>query len=126
MVQGILSFLSYLVVAALLLGAFTWLYEKFTPYREFKLIAENNCAAAVTLVGAMLGFTFPLMSSIYFTQSIGEMISWAGITGLVQLTVFTAMRRWAPLIEKRQVAPAIFVAGCSIAVGLLNAVCISH
>lgn len=126
MSQALLAFLSYLGTAVVLLAAFTWLYEKFTPYREFQLIKENNCAAAVTLGSAMLGFTFPLLSSIYYTQSLKEMVMWAAITGVVQLLVFTVLRRWAPDIEKGQVAPAIFVACASVAVGLLNAVCISH
>lgn len=126
MIQALSSFFSYLLTAAALLGAFVFLYELFTPYREFKLIKENNAAAAVTLAGAMLGFTFPLISSIYYTQSLTEMALWAAITGCVQLAVFTVMRRWAADIEKGRVAPAILLASASIAVGLLNAVCISH
>jgi putative membrane protein len=126
MTQALFAFLSYLGTAVVLLSAFTFLYEKFTPYHEFKLIQENNCAAAVTLGGAMLGFTFPLVSSIYYTQSLTEMVLWSIITGAVQLIVFTVLRRWAPHIENGKVAPAIFVAAASIAVGLLNAVCISH
>lgn len=126
MVQALVSFLSYLGTAVALLGAFIFLYEKFTPYREFNLIRENNQAAAITLGGAMLGFTFPLVSSIYYTQSLGEMALWAVITGLVQFGVFAAMHRWAKQIEEGSVAAAIFVASGSIAVGLLNAVSISH
>jgi len=124
--QAILAFASYLGTAVVLLAAFTWLYEKFTPYQEFDLIKENNAAAAVTLAGALLGFTFPMVSSIYFTQSLVEMMLWSAITGLVQLLVFTVMRGWAKAIEQGKIAPAIFVAGVSLSVGLLNAACISH
>lgn len=126
MTQALLAFASYLGTAVVLLAAFTWLYEKVTPYREFQHIKENNCAAAVTLAGAMLGFTFPLMASIYYTQSLGEMVLWSAITGVVQILVFTVMRGWAKDIEQGKVAPAIFIASASVAVGLLNAVCISH
>lgn len=126
MTQALTAFLTYLGTALALLAGFVWLYEKFTPYREFALIKENNCAAAVTLSGAMLGFTFPLVSSIYYTQSLTEMAMWAAITCVVQLALFAVLRRWAGHIEKGQVAPAIFVAGASLAVGLLNAVSISH
>jgi putative membrane protein len=126
MVQALVSFLSYFGTAAALLGAFIYLYEKVTPYHEFKLIRENNQAAAITLGGAMLGFTFPLVSSIYYTQSLGEMALWAVVTGLVQFGVFAVMHRWAKQIEEGRVAAAIFVASGSIAVGLLNAVSISH
>ncbi|MNR71790.1 hypothetical protein D3C71_24680 [compost metagenome] len=126
MIQALISFWTYLGTAVLLLGGFVWLYEKFTPYREFALIRENNIAAAITLGGAMLGFTFPLLSSIYFTQSIPEMAMWAAITGVVQFSVFTVKRRWAKLVEEGKVAPAIFVASSSVCIGLVNAVCISH
>lgn len=126
MSQAVLAFASYLGTAIVLLAVFAWLYEKVTPYREFHLIKDNNCAAAVTLSGAMLGFTFPMMASIYYTQSLLEMVVWSGITGAVQILVFTVLRGWAKDIEQGKVAPAIFVAATSIAVGLLNAVCISH
>jgi putative membrane protein len=126
MLQALLSFVTYLGTAAALLAAFVWLYEKLTPYREFELLRQNNTAAAITLGGAMLGFTFPMMSSIYFTQSLAEMVLWAVLTGAVQFTVFTVKRGWAKQIEQGQVAPAIFVASGSVAIGLLNAVCISH
>lgn len=126
MIQAILAFLSYIGVAAVLLFIFVLLYEKFTPYREFELIRQNNVAAAITLAGAMLGFTFPLVSSIYYTQSIPEMALWAAITGVVQFSVFTVKRRWAKLVAEGKVAPAIFVASGSICIGLVNAVCISH
>lgn len=126
MTQALISFLTYLGTALVLLGCFVFLYEKFTPYREFVLIKENNSAAAVTLSGAMLGFTFPLVSSIYYTQSLTEMALWAAITCVVQLVLFAVLRSWAGHIEKGNVAPAIFVAGASISVGLLNAVSISH
>jgi putative membrane protein len=124
--QSLILFLSYLITAVLLLGVFVWVYARVTPYHEFQLIRENNSAAAVTLGGAMLGFSFPMMASIYYTQSLVEMMLWALITGLVQLGVFIALRRWAGQIEQGQIAPAILLASASIAVGLLNAVCISH
>jgi putative membrane protein len=126
MIQAVLAFASYLGTAIVLLALFAFIYEKVTPYREFHLINDNNCAAAITLSGAMLGFTFPMMSSIFYTQSLLEMVVWSGITGAVQILVFTVLRGWAKDIEQGKAAPAIFVAAASIAVGLLNAVCISH
>lgn len=125
MIASITAFLSYLGTALLLLALFVVLYVQITPYREFKLIAEGNSAAAISLAGAVLGFTFPLVSSIFYTQSLLEMIMWAGITCVVQFLVFTVMRHWSKHIEEGVVAPAIFLAALSMAVGLLNAVSIS-
>lgn len=119
-------FIQYFAASMVLLCGFIWVYIHFTPYREFELIAANNSAAAISLGGAVVGFTFPLVSSIYFTQSLLEMATWAVITGFIQLCVFSVMRKRAKQIEQGDVAPAIFLAFLSIAVGLLNAVCISH
>ncbi|BBN87393.1 DUF350 domain-containing protein [Azospira sp. I09] len=126
MIDGILAFLSYLGTAVALLFAFVLIYIRVTPYREFELIAHNNKAVAVTLAGAVLGFTFPLMSSIFYTQSLVEMVVWAGITCLVQLAVFWVLRRYAKRIENGDLSSALMVATFSVAVGLLNAVSISH
>ncbi len=126
MLEGALNFVVYLATAIALLAAFLAIYVNVTPYREFALIGQGNVAAAITLAGATLGFTFPLVASIYYTQSLGEMAVWAAITCVVQLAVFLVMRRYAKRIEEGNVAPAVFIASLSIAVGLLNAVSISH
>lgn len=126
MLEGALNFLVYFATAVALLAAFLAIYVNVTPYREFALIEQGNVAAAITLGGATLGFTFPLVASIYYTQSLVEMAVWAAITCVVQLAVFLAMRRHAKRIEDGSVAPAVFIAALSMAVGLLNAVSISH
>lgn len=126
MINGLIAFASYLGTAFLLLAAFIFIYIHVTPYKEFHLISKGNSAAAITLSGAALGFTFPLVSSIYYTQSLLEMVIWAAITCLVQLLVFILIRRYAKHIEEGSIAPAIVVATLSISVGLLNAVSISH
>lgn len=124
--HAFLAFLSYFATAVALLAAFVFLYVRFTPYNEFALIAQNNQAAAITLAGAALGFTFPLLSSIYFTQSLLEMAKWATVTCVIQLLVFTVMRRQARHIEAGHTAAAILLASLSVCVGLINALCISH
>jgi putative membrane protein len=126
MFAAITAFLTYLGTSATLLAAFIYIYAKATPYREFRLIEHDNAAVAITFAGAVLGFTAPLVASIYYTQSIGEMCIWAGITCLVQLVVLVALRRQARRIEEGHVASAVMVATVSLAVGLLNAASISH
>lgn len=126
MLHAILAFATYLTASVVLLALFVAIYALATPYKEFALIAHDNSAAAITLAGAVLGFTFPLVSSIYYTQSIYEMALWAAITCLVQLGVLVALRKQAKRIEEGHVSSAIMVATFSVAVGLLNAVSISH
>ena len=124
--QGILNFLIYLSSASVLLAIFVAIYVRVTPYKEFKLIAQNNNAAAISLGGAVIGFTIPLVASIYYTHSVVEMALWATITCVVQLLVFVILRRQAPEIEAGHTASAIMLATFSVAVGALNAVSISY
>ena len=126
MVTALTAFLAYFCVSALLLSAFIYIYAKATLYREFSLIAHDNIAVGITFAGAVLGFTVPLVASIYYTQSLKEMCLWAGITCLVQLLVLVALRRQAKRIEEGHIASAVMVATLSLAVGLLNAASISH
>lgn len=124
--DAFISFMIYFVVAIVLLVVFMFIYEKLTPYKEFAEIANNNIAAAITFGGAIIGFTLPLAAAIFYTHDIFEMAKWAAITGLVQLVVFTALRRFVPNIQAGNVAPAILLFSMSVAIGILNAICISN
>lgn len=126
MTNALIAFASYFATAAVLLAAFVWIYVRVTPYNEFELIAQNNIAAATSLSGAVLGFTFPLLSTIFYTQSLLEMVLWACLTCVVQLVVFMILRRQAMKIQEGHVASALMLATFSIAAGLINAMCISH
>ena len=126
MLAGFSAFALYLATSVALLAAFVFIYAKCTPYQELTLIEHDNIAVAITFAGAVLGFTIPLVASIYFTQSIPEMCLWAAITCLVQLAVLLVLRSQARRIEEGHVGSAVIVATISLAVGLLNAVSISH
>jgi putative membrane protein len=125
---GFLSFIVYLFTAIVLLAAFMFVYSFTTPYNEFRAVRDNN-AAAVAFSGAILGFIFPLMAAIFYTHSILEMAKWAAITGVVQMVLFQVLHRLngcGHCIRERKVAPAILLASMSVAVGMLNAMCISY
>jgi putative membrane protein len=126
MLADVTAFLGYLATSVLLLAAFVFIYAKATPYQEFSLIEHDNIAVAITFAGAVLGFTIPLVAAIYYTESLLEMCLWAGITCLVQLLILLLLRRQAHRVEEGHVASAVMVATISLAVGLLNAVSISH
>ncbi|MBS1187427.1 MAG: hypothetical protein H6R04_1445 [Burkholderiaceae bacterium] len=124
--DAIVAFISYFAAAIVLLTVFMFIYAKITPYDEFAEIANNNIAAAITFGGAILGFTLPLASAIFFTHDLIEMVIWAAITGVVQLIVFRLLRRFVPDIEAGHIAPAILLFTISVAIGILNAICISY
>ena len=125
MINAIIAFAEYLGTSVVLLGLFVYIYARATPYKEFALIAHDNIAVAITLAGAVIGFTIPMLAAIFYTHSLVEMIIWAGITCLVQLAVLLALRSQAKRVEEGHVSSAIMVATFSVAIGLLNAVSIS-
>jgi putative membrane protein len=124
------SFLAYFGGALALVGIFIFVYERFTPYREFQLIAAGNLAAAISLGGAVIGFAMPLASVI--THSVGwlDMIVWGVVALIVQILVYAVARMIAPMlvehVRQGRVAPATALAIASLTVGLLNAACITY
>jgi putative membrane protein len=129
MINNILSFLAYMAVGGALLAAFMFVYEKFTPYRELQLIKAGNVAASIAFAGAILGFTFPLISVVFYTHSLVEMVKWALVTGAVQLLVFEVVQRmWhiSDCIKEGRVSSAILYASIAISTGLLNAISVSY
>ena len=126
MMNAIVAFVEYLCTSVVLLVLFVCIYVRATPYKEFALIAHDNTAVAITLAGAVMGFTIPMLAAIFYTHSLIEMLVWAAITCLVQLGVQLALRSQAKRVEEGHVSSAIMVATFSVAIGLLNAVSISN
>jgi len=58
------NFLAYFVVGAGLTALFVVLYASLTPQRDIALIRGGNSAAAIALVGGLIGFVVPLASVI--------------------------------------------------------------
>ena len=124
------SFLAYFAGALGLVAIFLFVYEKFTPYREFQMIGEGNVAAAISLGGAVLGFAMPLASVIAHSVGWFDMIVWGVVALVVQLAVYAVARSLAPgliaHIKSGQTASATALAAASLTVGLLNAACITY
>jgi putative membrane protein len=124
-----LNFILYFVVSICLLTAFMISYERLTPYRELQEIRAGNVAAAISFMGATLGFTFPLIATVFYTHSILEMLKWAVITGVVQMLVFLVLQKVQDMgtqVHKGNVASGIMLGGLSIVMGMINAICISY
>lgn len=118
LVKHLLSFSTCII----LLAVFTRLYVWITPYNEFEEIAQNRIASAVSLGGAMFGFTLPILAAAYVGVTFGGLLLWGILVGIVQLCVFWGMRFIYPNhIENNNVAVAIFFAASSICVGAFNA-----
>src|SRR5262245_24094926 len=123
------AFLAYFVGALALTAAFLWVYMKVTPWDELRLIGAGNPAAAISLGGAVIGFVMPLASVIAHSAGWLDMIVWGVIALLVQVLVYVVARIVVPGlalgIETGKIPLATALATGSLAVGLLNAACIT-
>ena len=127
---GAVAFLLAFVVAGLFTLAFKVIYQLITPYRERELIRQGNTAAAITLAGTLIGYVLPLASALSHTVSLPEFAAWAALAGLIQIVTFVVVRMIVlpdvkARIENGETSVAVYLAGVSIAVGLLNAACMT-
>jgi putative membrane protein len=125
-----LAFLVAFVAAGLFTVVFKIIYQWVTPYDEAKLIREGNVAAALALGGALVGYVLPLASALSNTVSLVEFCAWAALAGVIQIAAFTlvrvvAMKDVAARIEKGEIAAGVYLMSISLAVGLLNAACMT-
>jgi putative membrane protein len=128
---SIFKFLAYLAVALALAGAFVITYMQVTPFNEIELVQKGNMAAALSIVGAFLGFCAPLASTIAHSISILDVVIWAVVALIVQILVHFACRFLVPglvrLIEQEgNVAAGALGGGLALGIGLLNAACLTY
>lgn len=128
--DGATAFLLAFVVAGLFTIAFKYVYQWVTPYNEKALIRAGNTAAAVALAGALIGYVLPLASALSHTVSLPEFAAWAALAGVIQIAAFTGVRLVAlpdvkARVENNEVSIGVYLAGISIAVGVLNAACMT-
>lgn len=125
-----LAFVVAFVAAGLFTVIFKIVYQWVTPYDEGKLIREGNVAAALALGGALVGYVLPLASALSNTVSLVEFCAWAALAGVIQIAAFTlvrvvVMKDVTTRIEKGEIAAGVYLLSISLAVGLLNAACMT-
>lgn len=124
------AFLAYFAVAVLLVAGFLLVYLNITPYDEIALIRQGNTAAAVTLCGALFGFVIPVANVIAHSEGLLDLAAWGLIAAVIQLLTYLVARFTLPHmtqdIPAGKMAPATFLAGLSVTVGLLNAACMTY
>jgi putative membrane protein len=129
MLHGLPAFLESFAASMVLFGAFLALYTLVLPMKEWHLIRQGNTAAAVLVGGAMIGFSLPLAEAVRQSAGFSDMVIWSGVALLVQLLAFGGMRLArrdaAAAIEQGDMAEAVFLAAASVALGVINAACLS-
>ncbi|RYG75443.1 MAG: DUF350 domain-containing protein, partial [Alphaproteobacteria bacterium] len=77
-----------------------------------------------------IGYVLPLASALSHTVSLPEFAIWALLAGVIQIASFVVISRlvYRPLavrIESGDVAAGIYLASISIAIGAINAACMT-
>lgn len=124
-----LAYLIYVVSSFALLGLFLLVYTRVTPHREFQLIRAGNVAAALSLGGAVLGFSLTLSSSIQHNASFSMFLLWAlgafAVQVLTYLAVAAALRNVSAAISEDNRGMGLLMGVISLAAGVVNAACLS-
>ena len=125
-----LAFVVAFVAAGLFTLIFKVIYQWVTPYNEGKLIREGNVAAALALGGALVGYVLPLASALSNTVTLLEFCAWAALAGVLQIAAFTlvrvvVMKDVTARIERGETAAGVYLLSISLAVGVLNAACMT-
>jgi len=130
LLAGANGFFLHFAAAIILTSLFARIYIWITPYDEFKLIREGKIAPALTFSAALQGFVLALAGAISNSVSFVDMLLWACVALFVQVLVFAGLRFAFVDLRRRiaddELAPAIVLAGFSLAAGLLNAACMSY
>lgn len=125
----ILNYLIHLLLAAALLIVFFVIYTRVTPYNEVLLIRQGNQAAALSLGGALLGFSATIASSLMHTAGYQQFFAWAFGAMVVQLLAYVVTTRLLRMskdqIESNNSAFGGLLAAISLSIGAINAACIS-
>lgn len=127
---GLSAFFSHFASAVVLLFMFIAIYVRITPYREISLIREGNTAAAISLSGSVLGYSIALASVIANSINFADMLIWGLIALVVQLLAYLLTRLMLPAlvddIPGNRLSSATFLAALSLALGLINAACMTY
>ena len=119
------EFLIFFVVAAALTMVFVIVYTRITKHNELALIKKNSIAAAIAFTGSLIGFALPLASTMISSVTVVEMLLWGMVALIIQVLVYLLLRlpmpRLSERIESDEVAAGIWLGGCSMVAGILNA-----
>ncbi|MES2820434.1 MAG: DUF350 domain-containing protein [Pseudomonadota bacterium] len=130
LLQNLPNFLLYFATALALFGLFISLYLRLTPYAELKLIRAGNLAAAIALLGGLLGFALPLASCIAHSVSLQDMLVWGVVAMLVQALVYLGVSCLLPELKngiaEGNLAHGVLLGGIALCVGLINAACMVY
>lgn len=123
------NYVLHLLLSGVLLLIFFLLYTRSTPFDEVLLIRQGNNAAAISLAGALVGFSLTIASTIFHSANYLDFLAWAAGAMLVQMLAYritTALLSMSKdQIEADNTAFGILLAAISLSIGAINAACIA-
>jgi putative membrane protein len=129
MLAAIVAYATSVIASAVLLGVFFWLYTWLTPFDEVALIHAGKTSAALSLGGAMVGFSLTLGSAIVHNATLIEVVMWAVLAMVIQVIVYVVTSRMMHTvvaeIEAGNTAMGAFMGSLSLVAGVVNAACLS-
>ncbi|MDX1692336.1 MAG: DUF350 domain-containing protein [Ketobacteraceae bacterium] len=129
-IQGLHSFALYFVLALVDLALFKAAYAAITPHDEWGLIRKNNAAAATAFSGAIVGYAIALGGAASNSVNVMDFSVWAIVAFVAQLLAFLFARLMisdlAGRIKDGELAAGIMVAAVSVAIGIINAACMTY
>ncbi len=124
-----MNYALYLISAALLMTVFFMVYCWATPFDEMAQIRAGNSAAALSFSGALIGFSLTIASAILHSTSLVLFVAWSVGAIVVQLVVYVLVSRLLHMskeqIESNNVAFGGLLGAISLAIGAINAACLS-
>lgn len=125
----VISYVIHLLLASALIVVFFQIYCFITPFDEVQLIRKGNNAAALSLGGALLGFSMTVASALMHTAGPVEFLGWAGGAMAVQILAYIVTTKLLGMsqdqIEAGNSSFGGLMASISLSIGAINAACIS-
>lgn len=122
---GVTAFAAYLGTGILVWALALVAYALATRHSEVAQIRRGNIAAAIAFAGAAIGVALPVSGAITHSVSLLDSVLWAAIAAIFQLIAYGISHVFVPNISRRidegDVAAGVFLAGSSVAFGLMNA-----
>ena len=129
---GLGAFLLYFSLSLAFLLLFKFVYVRFTPHDEWKLVKdEQNIAAAIGLSGSILGYSLAIAGAASNSVNLIDFAIWGIVALFAQLIAFAILRfgfmpKIVEQIEAGEIPAGIVMAATAVSVGLLNAACMTY
>ncbi|MDN3616038.1 MAG: DUF350 domain-containing protein [Vibrio gallaecicus] len=129
---GLGAFALYFALSIFFLLLFKFVYIRCTPYDEWKLVKDDkNVAAGLTLSGAFIGYSLAIAGAATNSVNLIDFAVWGVVALIAQLLAFAIVRfgfmpKLVDRIKDNEIPAGIVMGSMSIAIGLLNAACMTY